>query len=164
MSYAALLVSVVLFAAIGSGLMGGLFFVFSNAVMPALARLTSERAVAFMQAVNVTILNPLFLFLFVGTAVACAFLLLGALIGWHPPTLNVLAGAALYLVGTFGVTAAGNVPLNDALAAREGAGAVAFWPDYAARWTRWNHVRTVAAIAAAGFLTLGLYDLATLTP
>lgn len=76
----------------------------------------------------------------------------------------MLAGAALYLVGTFGVTAAGNVPLNDALAAREGADAVAFWPDYAARWTRWNHVRTVAAIAAAGFLTLGLYDLATLTP
>ncbi len=164
MSVADLLVPTVAFAAMGSGLMGGLFFVFSNAVMKALTHLAPERAVAFMQAVNVTIVNPLFLFLFVGTAVVCAFLLVGALAGWHPPMPSVLAGAALYLGGTFGVTVAGNVPLNNALAEREGTDAAAFWPDYATRWTRWNHVRTVAAIAAAGFLTLGLYDLATLTP
>ena len=34
--------------------------------------------------------------------------------------------------------------------------AVAVWEDYLVRWTWWNHVRTVAAIAAAGLLCLGL--------
>jgi uncharacterized membrane protein len=161
MSAADLLIPVVVFAVLGSGLMAGLFFVFSNAVMPALARRAPERAVGFMQAVNVTILNPLFLSLFVGTAVACAFLLVGALAGWFAGSPSLLAGAVLYLVGTFGVTAAGNVPLNNALEARRGDDAVAFWETYATRWTRWNHVRTVAAIAATVCLTVGLLDLGT---
>jgi uncharacterized membrane protein len=159
MSATDLLIPVVVFAVLGSGLMAGLFFVFSNAVMPALARLAPERAVAFMQTVNVTILNPLFLSLFVGTALACAFILVGGLVGWLDARPLLLIGAVLYLVGTFGVTAAGNVPLNDALEALEGEEAVAFWPEYAARWTRWNHVRTVAAIAATACLTVGLLGL-----
>jgi uncharacterized membrane protein len=47
------------------------------------------------------------------------------------------------------------VPLNDALAKIDPAApeSTRVWADYVARWTVWNHVRTVAALAAlASFL------------
>ena len=164
MTLADVLVPVVAFAALGCGLMGGLFFVFSNAVMPALGRLPAASAVAAMQAINLVILNPLFLALFAGTAVVCGAILLGGFVGWHPLSFELVAGAVLYLVGTFGVTAAVNVPLNNALVPFDAAGAeaAAFWPEYAARWTRWNHVRTIASLAAAVAFTFAIYRLGVL--
>ena len=57
-----------------------------------------------------------------------------------------------------GVTALGNVPLNDQLAAVSATdpGALDVWERYLGRWTMWNHVRTAAAMAAALLYSLGL--------
>ncbi|MGH8177380.1 MAG: anthrone oxygenase family protein [Steroidobacter sp.] len=65
---------------------------------------------------------------------------------------------ALYLFGIHFVTVRCNIPLNNALAGAEsnGADADGVWRDYLVRWTRWNHVRTIAALAAAALLTLAL--------
>ncbi|SVB56547.1 uncharacterized protein METZ01_LOCUS209401 [marine metagenome] len=54
----------------------------------------------------------------------------------------------LYLVGSLLVTAAFNVPLNNALAAAnpETLDSEPLWADYLRKWTAWNHVRTIAAI------------------
>jgi uncharacterized membrane protein len=70
----------------------------------------------------------------------------------------MLAGSLLYLVGTFGVTVVGNVPLNDALAALDpaDAGSASAWASYQARWMAWNHVRTFAALAATASMILAL--------
>jgi uncharacterized membrane protein len=70
----------------------------------------------------------------------------------------VLAGGVLYLVGTVGVTIVCNVPLNIRLATvhPQGAGAASYWNEYVTKWTAWNHVRTVAALAAAAALTIAL--------
>ena len=72
--------------------------------------------------------------------------------GWY------LAGALLYLCGTFLVTGAGNVPLNNALAAEsaDGTQAVAVWTHYLKRWTLLNSLRTLAAGGAALALLIGL--------
>jgi len=72
--------------------------------------------------------------------------------------LPLLAGAALYLIGTFLVTLACNVPRNNALAAvaRAQPDAAAHWASYLAGWTAWNHVRTAAALAAAACFGLAL--------
>jgi uncharacterized membrane protein len=53
-----------------------------------------------------------------------------------------------------------NVPRNNALAALDPASAEAapHWRDYVASWTHWNHVRTVAALAAAACFTIALRD------
>jgi uncharacterized membrane protein len=59
-------VALAFFAALGSGLMAGLYFAFSTAVMPALGGLPQEQGIAAMQKINAAILNPLFLFLFSG--------------------------------------------------------------------------------------------------
>ena len=71
----------------------------------------------------------------------------------------MLAGGALYIVGTIGVTIACNVPLNDRLATlhTQGADAVGRWDEYVTKWTAWNHVRASAALTAAATLTIVLH-------
>ena len=146
-------------AALGCGLIGGVFFAFSNFVMKALGQVPSEQGLRAMQAINVTVLNPLFLTVFIGTAAACVFLGVASLMRWKMPgSLELLVGGSLYLFGNFVVTAACNVPRNGALAqinasTPEAANA---WRVYLVEWTRWNHVRTVTALAAATAFTISL--------
>lgn len=136
-------------AAVGSGLVAGIFLVFSIAVMPALRRLPPDVGIAVMQGVNRAILNPLFLLPYLGTAVACVAAAVTS--GGAPP---IVAGAVLYVVGAFGVTGAANVPLNNELAAVDtGPAGVRVWEKFCSRWTFWNHVRSLAALAAAVLLT-----------
>lgn len=146
-------------ALLGSALIGGIFFAFSSFVMKALARVPSPEGIAAMQSINVVVLNPSFLGVFVGTA-AVSLLVAGlALRGWgKPPALWLIAGALLYLVGTFLVTALGNVPLNDRLAAVAAidSASIGFWEHYLDRWTLLNTVRTVAAMCAALLFSIGL--------
>lgn len=151
---AILLPVLVLISAIGSGLIAGVFFAFSSFVMRALGRLPAEQGVAAMQAINITVLNPLFLGTFMGTAALCLGLLAAALFRWHEPqTICVIAGSLLYIAGTFGVTMLCNVPLNEALAAAHaGPEATALWNHYLTNWTMWNHVRTGCAALAATML------------
>jgi len=154
-----LLLALTLLSALGSGLIAGTFFAFSNFVMGALGRIPSAHGAAAMQSINVVVLNPVFLGVFVGTAVVCALLAVTALFRWQEPgALFLLVGALLYFVGTFLVTMVFNVPLNDALAAvvpdsTEGA---SLWARYLSTWTNWNHVRTIAALAAMTLLTIAL--------
>jgi uncharacterized membrane protein len=148
-----------LFAALGCGVVGGIFFAFSTFVMKALARLPATQGIAAMQAINVAVLNPVFLAVFLGTAIGCGVLAGASLFAWgEPGALDRLIGSALYLGGTVGVTRACNIPRNDALAAVGPASAegARVWADYVVTWTRWNHVRTVAGLAAAAALTLAL--------
>jgi hypothetical protein len=51
-----------------------------------------------------------------------------------------------------------HVPRNDALATLEpnDASAVDHWRRHTKTWTAWNHVRTVAPLAAATLLTISL--------
>jgi uncharacterized membrane protein len=150
-----------LVAALGCGLVAGVFFAFSTFVMPALARLQPPQGIAAMQSINITAINPLFMLALFGTAFACLFLVVSVLFKWQQSgAFYLLAGSLLYLVGTIGVTIAFNVPLNYALASvkpdsPEGA---TLWAKYLTDWTLWNHVRTIAAIAAAALFTISLYD------
>jgi len=147
-------------AVVGSGLMGGLLFAFSNFAMRALRALPPESAAAAMREVNVKILNPLFVLLFVGTAVLCValtWLVVGGAAGPAGPWLA--AGSVAYLAGPVVVTMAFNVPLNDRLAVGPIAAGAAFWPAYAQSWTRWNHLRTLLAVVAAALLGVGLVRL-----
>ncbi len=149
-------------ALLGSALVGGIFFAFSSFVMKALARVPSAEGISAMQSINVVVLNPSFLGPYVGTAVVSVGAGGLAWAGWGRPfAAFFLGGALFYLVGTFLVTALGNIPLNDELAAVPAAdpAAGAVWERYLSRWTMWNHVRTVAAMVAALLYTLGLIQM-----
>jgi uncharacterized membrane protein len=144
-----------LLTALGSALIAGIFLAFSNFVMAALGRISPPSGIAAMQSINVVVLNPGFLSLFMGTALACAVLLVYAVMHMQAPGAGWLAvGSLCYLLGTFGVTMVFNVPRNNALARQEPASpeAAGFWRAYVAGWTVWNHVRTLAALAAAVLL------------
>ena len=106
-----------LFSALGCGLMAGVFFAFSAFVMNALAQLQPALGIAAMQSINITVINPLFMGVFLGTAAACIFLAVSSLLKWHQPgAAYLLVGSLLYLVGTVLATIVFNVPLNNALA------------------------------------------------
>ena len=105
-----------------------------------------------MQAINVTAVRPVFMTGLFGTAVACVALVVRGVRTWGDPWATlVLVGGGLYLIGTIGLTLAYHVPLNNGLAALDPdrAGAAAEWERYAKNWTRANHVRAAAALAAA---------------
>jgi uncharacterized membrane protein len=138
-------------AAIGSGVMGGLFFTFSNFVMAALARIAPPQGIAAMQSINVMVQNPLFFIAFFGTALACLALVVLSFLRWSEPGMAlILLSSLLYLVGSIAVTVLANVPLNNALAPLDpqSTQAAAFWTEFVARWTWWNHVRSIACILA----------------
>jgi uncharacterized membrane protein len=146
-----------IFAALGSGMIGGLLFAFSNFVMRALAQQLPESGIRTMQAINITIINPLFFVVFLGTALASVILAISALPRLSSPgVLFLLIGCVLYIVGTFGVTMAFNVPLNNKLAILEPSTtqAAEFWREYVSSWMQWNHVRTIASILASVLLIL----------
>lgn len=143
--------TLLMLAAVGSGLNAGLFFIFSNTIMRSFDRLPAASAVAAMNSIDRVILNPVFFLVFFGTGLLCLVLLVGRL-----DSPLVIAGALLYLIGSIGVTMVCNVPLNDKLAkiSPTANDIESQWHDYRRPWTSWNHVRTVACLlATAAFVT-----------
>src|SRR5215210_838600 len=146
--------------ALGCGLIAGAFFAFSSFVMQALKRLPPAQGITAMQSINVLAVTPAFMTALFGTAAACLGLVAWVVISSDGRTaVLVLAGCVLYLVGTIGVTMVCNVPLNNMLAKLHprGTEAAGRWDRFVTGWTAWNHVRTVAALAAAATLTVALH-------
>ena len=153
------LVPLTFVAALGCGLVAGAFFAFSSFVMKALGRIQPAQGISAMQSINIVVINPVFMLAFLGTAVVCAAVAVSALLAWNRPGAGyLLAGSLLYIAGTFLVTMVFNVPRNNALAVVDPASAAgaSLWAGYLTGWTAWNHVRTAAALVAAGLLTIGL--------
>lgn len=150
---------VTVLSALGCGIFGGVMFAFSTFVMKALGSLPPAHGIAAMQTINIVIINPWFLVPFLGTAVTCAVMVVAAFMHWQEPGAGYwLSAGLLYIIGAFVVTMVFNVPRNDALAAatpssEEGA---RLWAAYLSEWTAWNHVRTVAALAAVVVFMLAL--------
>jgi uncharacterized membrane protein len=155
------MIALVIAAVLGSAIVGGIFFAFSNFIMRALEEIQVTGGLRAMQSINVTVLNPGFLGLFTGTAVIFAVLAVMALLDWSAAHSPYLLGAAVaYIGGTWMVTGVGNVPLNHRLAElkpdAEGAGDV--WQDYVKRWTRLNSQRAGAAMLAAFLLLITFWQ------
>jgi uncharacterized membrane protein len=147
------------FSAIGCGLMAGLYFAFSTFIMTALGRIDQASGIAAMNAINVDIVGSLFMPFFLGTTVSSAALVVMGLLRMSEPGAAVMiAGAGLYVIGMFLVTMIFNVPLNNALAAVQPPSpeAAAVWAGYLKDWTFWNHVRTMASVAASGLFIAAL--------
>jgi uncharacterized membrane protein len=140
-----LIVGLLWFSAIGCGLLAGLYFAFSAFIMTALGRIGQAAGIAAMNAINIAIVQSLFMPIFLATTAASAALVVIALLRWSEPgAMAMVAGGALYVLG---VTVIFNVPLNDALAAASHETA-SLWARYLTDWTLWNHVRTVSSTAA----------------
>ena len=134
----------------GSGLIAGVFFAFSTFVMRALARVPAAEGIRVMQAINKTVITPLFLLVFIGTALVALTEGIRACIQFDHQSILSLIAVLCYVLGTFAVTIICNVPMNDRLAklnAEDPASAV-YWLTYLQIWTRWNHIRTISPVVA----------------
>jgi uncharacterized membrane protein len=154
-----LLFALTLIAALGCGLVAGVFFAFSTFVMKGLGRLPEAQGMAAMQAINVAAPSFAFMLALFGTALVCV-----ALVAWGLVELGepfgpyLLAGGVLYLAGVIALTIGYHVPRNNALAAADphAADGARLWARYHREWTAWNHMRTATALAAAAAFTLAL--------
>ncbi|MEY8758898.1 chryseobasin maturation helper ChrI [Chryseobacterium tongliaoense] len=97
-----------------TALIGGLFYAYSCSVVLGLGKLSDVEYLKAMQSINREILNPVFFLSFMGTAV---MLPLSTFLyrAQSPVFILLLLAAIIYLIGVFGVTVAGNVPMNDQL-------------------------------------------------
>lgn len=154
-----LLFLLTLIAALGCGVVAGVFFAFSAFVMKALDRLPAAQAIAAMQAINAAAPTPAFMTVLFGTALACGALIVSSLFMWDESSAAyLLAGGALYLICAIGPTAVYHVPRNDALAGVDPRGVEAedSWSRYHSGWTAWNHLRFAGALAASAALLIAL--------
>lgn len=135
--------------ATSTALMAGLFYAWSCSVTIGIARLPDAAYLSAMQVMNRAILNGFFLSLFMGTLILlpiCTYM-------YYQQPLNgtflcLLFATLFYAIGVFGVTMAGNVPMNDALDVFNIQGASA--AELAAQRLRfegpWNSLNLVRAI------------------
>lgn len=150
-------------AALTTASITGLFYAYSCSVNPGLSRLADLEYVTAMQSINRAIQNPLFFVSFLGTPI------LLPVSTWlnHDQSLPfrfwmLLMATVLYLIGVVGVTAFGNIPLNEALdsfsiqtaSAEEMAIQRA---RFEVPWNNWHVIRT-----SASFGTLVLVIIACL--
>jgi uncharacterized membrane protein len=136
-------------AVVLSGLAAGFFFAYAANVTLALNRLTGETYTTVMQPINESVRNPAFAVVFFGAPAVAALGVVTILLGGDlltPYGLLFLLGAGVYLVGTLAVTVAVHLPMNDAIAAWSPSAPPEEWAAVRARWTRWNLLRTAAAL------------------
>jgi uncharacterized membrane protein len=145
-------VSLVL-ATVTVGMMAGIMAAFALSVMRGLGRTSDATFVEAMRRINVEIVNPWFVFCFLGGAVFTLLTLFltvrgypaGApardAIGW------IIAGFVLYGL-SLAVTFFVNMPLNAALAAADPTDPTAARKPFEKRWVQFNVIRTVTAVAS----------------
>lgn len=142
-----------------TGMMAGIYFTFSVVIMRSLDELPGLQGAQAMNKINDVILNTLFMPVFFGTTLWFAGLIVWALTDWQGTQSSLVISAALtYIIGMFFVTAFGNVPLNNQLkqSERDEPLLATSWQLYLERWTRLNHIRTMACIASSALLTMAI--------
>ncbi|MCX4808433.1 DUF1772 domain-containing protein [Streptomyces sp. NPDC058682] len=151
-------------ATITAGLISGLFYAFTVAVMPGLARSTDKTTIETMQNINKAILNGWFMLAYLGAPLFITIALI--LHATDPDTRNALlplAAALATCLAAMVITARINIPLNNAL---EEAGPPEHHTDpttthttrttYEAPWNNANTWRTVLTTLTLALLAYTL--------
>ncbi|MGY3211979.1 anthrone oxygenase family protein [Mucilaginibacter sp. HD30] len=141
-----------LLTALAVALIAGLFYAYSCSVNIGLGQLPDREYLNAMQAINKAILNPWFFASFMGS------LVLLPLSTWEQFSADnylrfylLLAATIIYIIGVFGITAFGNVPLNDRLAVADlptltGQALADLRTAFESPWLHYHLIRTLAAI------------------
>ncbi|WP_428665579.1 DUF1772 domain-containing protein [Runella sp.] len=146
-----------------SGLIAGLMYSYSYSVNNGLKALPDEAYLRAMQSINIAIQNPYFFSCFLGLVLLYPIASRG--LYTQPPATSfylMLTATALYLIGVFGITVFGNVPLNNQLATFDISKAsqndlATMRSVFENAWNQYHFIRTVAAILAFGCTILALF-------
>jgi uncharacterized membrane protein len=147
-------------AVVAMGLVAGLYFFSSIAVMPALTTADDRTLVDAMQQMIDKIENPAFFLVFLGAPTLATVALVQARSSGSPEIAGwVVAALVLYTLMVI-VTFAVHIPLNDDLKQAGDPDTIenlaAVRHDFVTPWVAWDIVRTVASIAAFGSLVWAL--------
>ncbi len=144
--------------AMGAGVIGGVFFTFTAFVMPALKKLPSAQGIGAMQSINKLAVTPPLMGVLSGTAILSVVTIVWAWRHWSQPVAPWLLAAGLAYLAAIVITIVGNIPLNNSLAIADphAAGAPAQWASFVTRWTVWNTLRGLAAIAGSAVFIVAL--------
>ncbi len=151
-----LLSSTIFFTALSAGL----FYSWSVSVIPGTKRVSDSVYIETMQAINKAILNPWFLIIFIGPII---LLFINCFEYYHHKQVFyvVLIASIFYTLGTVGVTAFGNVPLNNALDAistnklslKE---LIEIRHEYEVKWNQFHFIRTIFSVTSFALLLLAI--------
>jgi len=143
-----------------SGIFAGFMYGYTYSVVPGLRQMKPDQHIIAMQEINVKIINPAFMVVFLGPV----FLLPLATYLYRAEASFplVLAAAVLYIVGVFGVTAAGNVPMNNRLetiraeqiSEAEAETVRQWYHGIRSRWMIFHNLRTALAIVATALVLI----------
>lgn len=140
---------ILVLTATATALMAGLFYAWSCSVMLGFARLPDREFISAMQATNRAIQNPVFFAAFFGAPI---FLMISTILHYNQSSRFwfLLAATIIYLVGTFGVTIFGNVPMNNMLDRfnLESAGVEETALERANFESRWNNLNTIRTVSS----------------
>lgn len=155
-------------ATVTMGLFAGVFYAFASLVMVGLRRADDRTFVVAMQRMNAAP-GLRFAVAIIGPGLLTAAALLLHLDEDQRATLWWIVAALVSYAGAIGViTFAGNVPLNNALAAAGEPDRIADLADvrgrFEASWNRWNADRTVVSIGALACLAAALLSTAAEWP
>ncbi len=135
-----------------SALIMGLLYGYACSVNPGLSKLSNGEYLKAMQSINKEIQNPYFFISFMGT------LIILPVATWYSKThaspacfYFMLAATLVYIIGVIGVTALGNIPLNNGLDEFDITNASADQISaqrklFESSWNNYHLVRTIASI------------------
>lgn len=138
-----------------TGLMAGIYFAFSVVIMKLLAELPTISGAKVMNKINDVILNTVFMPLFFLSTLLCVGVIIWSLTSWHEGrSVLEVSAAFIYIIGMFGVTAFGNVPLNNKLkrSERNEETLALVWKEYLHKWTKLNHLRAISCVVSTVML------------
>lgn len=139
----------------------GFFFAWSVSVILGTKKVGHLTYLETMQNINREILNPVFFIVFFGSLIT---LVISTYLQFNNKTVFVLvlASTIIYLIGTFGVTAFGNVPLNNELEALNITKLNLmelkdFRAYYESAWNHFHGIRTISSIVSFILLLISIF-------
>jgi len=143
-----------------TGLVAGLFYSYACSVTGALGRLSNREYIMAFQSINQAILNAWFFASFMGSLIALP------LTTWLSYRTDasfwwLLSATFLYVVGVFGVTIFGNIPLNNMLEhfninTASPQELLSLRERFEHPWNKLNLIRTIAAVISFVLALLSL--------
>ncbi|WP_335975038.1 DUF1772 domain-containing protein [Gaetbulibacter jejuensis] len=139
----------------------GFFFAWSVSVILGTKKVGNLTCLETMQSINKEILNPVFFIVFFGSLIT---LILNAALQNNNKLMFwlLLTSAIIYLIGTFGVTAFGNVPLNNELDALDIKALNTtelknFRDYYESNWNQYHNIRTLSNMISFILLLISIF-------
>ena len=155
--------TIIFIAILLTGLSAGLFYSWSVSVIPGTKKISDINYLSTMKSINKEILNPMFFIIFFGPLLTLGISAVQQYTNNSVFWLIFFSGV-IFLVGTFGVTAFGNVPMNkqsDSLFIENlSVSELSDWRHYyESLWNKLHIIRTLFSVTSFILVLLAVFKM-----